>query len=108
MEEGTAIAVAKGKMKEIGIGDEFILRYRHFRLDPQETRVVKADNQYFILIYPYFNVKVKSKRGLYDMDDDGINELSHLHSGSIEITNQTNVRMDAKFLQVIPLENIKH
>lgn len=107
MEEGTAIAVAKGKMKEIGIGDEYILRYRHFRLDAEETRTVKADNQYFILINSESQVKVKSKRGLYDMEDDGINELSHLHSGKIEITNQTNLRTDAKFLQVIPLESKK-
>ena len=105
MEEGTGIAIAKNKMKELGIAEcDYILRYRHFRLDPNEKREIKGDNHYFILIYPYFNVKLESKMGIYDMEDDGVNELQHLHSGLIKIENQSRIRLDVKFIQVIPVE----
>lgn len=105
MNEGTAIELAKSKMKEIGIkACDYLLRYRHFRLDPLEQRKIKGDNHYYVFIYPYWNVRVKSKTGIYDMADDGVNELQHIHSGLIHLENQSKQRQDAKFIQVIPLE----
>lgn len=105
MEEGTGIAIAKSKMKELGIAEEdYLIRYRHFRLDPSEKRHVAGDNHHYILIYPYYNVKVESKMGIYDMEDDGVNEMQHVHTGKILLENQSKNRMDVKFIQVIPIE----
>lgn len=102
MNEGTAIEMAKEKMKEQCV-EEFILRYRHFRLDANEKRVVRAENQVFVLTYPFYNLKLKSKSGLYDLADDGLNELQHVHTGIIELENQSSVRLDVKFIQAIPI-----
>lgn len=104
MNEGTAINIAEHKMKELGVGENYILRYRHFRLDPLEEREIKGENHIYILTYPFFNIKVSSKAGVYDLEDDGINELQHVHRGIIRIKNKSNVRLDVKFIQVIPIE----
>lgn len=104
MNEGTAIEIAKGKMKELGIGDDYIIRYRHLRLDPKEERIIKGGNELFIFIYPYYNITIESKLGIYDLEDEGLNELQHVHRGTVIITNKSNIRLDAKFIQVIPLE----
>lgn len=104
MNEGTAIEIAQSKMKELGVGENYIIRYRHIRLDPQEKKGLKGENHLYILIKPDDLVKVKSKTGIYDMSDAGINEMQHLHSGLIEIENGSKGRIDVKFLQVIPLQ----
>ncbi|MCH2216323.1 MAG: hypothetical protein MK086_14245 [Flavobacteriales bacterium] len=92
-------------MKELGLAEEdYIIRYRHFRLDPEEKREIKGDNHYYFFIYPYYNIRVESKTGLYDMDDDGVNEMQHYHTGLIKLENQSKNRMDAKFIQIVPLE----
>ena len=44
MNEGTAIEIAEGKMRELGVGEDYILRYRHLRLDPKEKRKLKGEN----------------------------------------------------------------
>lgn len=103
MNEGTAITIAEHKMKELGVGENYILRYRHFRLDPNEVREIKGENHLYILTYPFYNIKVSSKAGVYDLEDDGINELQHVHRGIIKIENKSNVRLDVKFIQAIPM-----
>jgi len=102
--EGTAIEVAKSKMKELGVGENYIIRYRHLRLDSQEKRRIKGENHLYILIQPTYWIKVKSKAGIYNMSDNGINELQHIHRGLIEVENPSRRRLDAKFIQVIPLQ----
>ena len=104
MNEGTAVEIAKGKMKELGVGENYILRYRHFRLDPLEKLTIKGRNELFIFIYPFYNITIESKMGLYDLEDEGLNELQHVHRGTITVTNKSKVRLDAKFIQAIPLE----
>ncbi|MBL4704293.1 MAG: hypothetical protein JKY54_07215 [Flavobacteriales bacterium] len=103
MNEGTAIEFARRKMYELGIGERYIIRYRHFRLDPSEQIEVKAENHLFVFIYPYQNIKVSSKAGIYDSNDLAINEMQHVHRGLIQIENQSKTRLGAKFIQVIPL-----
>ena len=107
MNEGTAIDIAKGKMKELGVGDDYIIRYRHLRLDPHEKIEIKAYNEYYILTAPHYRIKITSKTGIYDMRDNGLNEMQHMHSGSIQLQNQASWRLNIRFIQVIPLEKIK-
>jgi len=108
MNEGTAITIAEHKMKELGVGKNYILRYRHFRLDPYEVREIKGQNHVYILTYPFFNISILSKAGIYDLEDNGVNELQHVHTGKIRIENKSNVRLDAKFIQVIPTTTNKN
>lgn len=102
MNEGTAIIIAEHKMKELGVGDNYILRFRHFRLDPNEVREIRGENHLYILTYPFYNIRVYSNAGVYDLEDTGANELQHIHKGRIRLENPTGSRIDAKFIQVIP------
>ncbi len=106
MNEGTAIDMAKEKMKELKVED-YILRYRHLRLDAKEKREIKAENQIYVLTYPLYNLKLQSKLGIYDLADDGLNELQHVHTGVLKLENQSNIRLDVKFIQAIPLNKRK-
>lgn len=104
MTEGTAIEIARCKMHELGVGNNYIIRYRHLRLDPNEKRTLKAENHiYFLLHSPDF-LKVESKAGIYNMLDVAVNEQQHVHTGIIKIENQSAVIEDAKFIQVIPIQ----
>ncbi len=104
MNEGTAIEIAKCKMKELSV-ENYILRYRHLRLDANEKREIKAENHIYILTYPFYNLRIKSKAGIYDLADDGLNELQHVHRGLLQLENQSNVRLDVKFIQAIPMND---
>ncbi len=105
MNEGTAIIIAEHKMRELGVGDNYLIRFRHFRLDPKEVLEIRGENHLYILTYPFYNIRVSSKTGIYDLADNGINEMQHIHRGIIRVENPTGSRIDAKFIQVIPTEN---
>lgn len=107
MNEGTAIELARRKMKEMGVGKKYILRYRHFRLSPSEKITIRGENHLFILIDPPYRIKVKSKAGIYNMVDQGINELQHIHRGLIVVENPISRTLDTRFIQVIPLHKRK-
>lgn len=107
MKEGTALEIAERKMYELGVGSNYLIRYRHILLDPKEKVKIKGQNQLYILIEPDGNCKVASKSGVYDERDVGINELQYSHRGTIEIVNLTSSRSGIKFIQVIPNTNCK-
>ena len=102
MNEGTAVEMAKEKMKEMCV-EHYILRYRHLRLDAKEKREIKAENQIYVLTYPLYSLTLISKMGIYDLADDGLNELQHVHTGQLTLQNQSGVRLDVKFIQAIPI-----
>ena len=103
MNEGTAIEIAESKMRELGVGEDYILRYRHLRLDPKEKRKLRGENHLYILISPEHEIKVASKAGIYDLSDTGINEIQYIHRGLILVENLVKMRVDVRFIQVIPV-----
>ncbi|MEZ4921874.1 MAG: hypothetical protein R2780_01770 [Crocinitomicaceae bacterium] len=102
MREGTAIEIAKSKMKELGVGKKYILRYRHFVLDSLEKKQIRSENHLFILIGENEEVKIESKAGIFDMTDEGINEQQHVHRGLIKLENFDKRIQHIRFIQVIP------
>jgi len=105
MNEGTAIEIAEQKMKEMGIGKDYIIRYRHLMLDAGQKLGIKGENHLYILIQPDMGILVASKAGIYNMNDVGINEQQHIHRGLIKIENLLKSRIDVKFIQVVPIPN---
>lgn len=106
MYETTAIAIAKSKMGEHNIED-YILRYRHIRLDSNQMMNLKADNEWYIIIDRPFYIKVESKAGIYDRRDKALREIQHVHTGGITLHNDYHQSTTVKFLQVIPLMDTK-
>jgi hypothetical protein len=102
MTEGTAIELAKQKMKESG-EENYILRFRHFQLPPISKVELNAYNELLILIRPEPYVKMYSKTGIYNSQDTKINEMQYLHQGATIIINQDyKNHLQVKVLQVIP------
>lgn len=102
MNEGTAIEIAEQKMKELGVGKEYIIRYRHLMLDAGEKKKIKGENHLYILVQPDLGIMVASKAGIYNMRDAGINEQQYIHRGQLLIESFLRSRIGVKFIQVIP------
>lgn len=103
MKEGTAIEITQRFMQEVGVGDNYNMRYRHLQLMPKERLILQGENQYFILTDPPFQLKMYSKAGIFNLRDDRINEHQYLHRGITVLINQDSKRvLQVKILQIIP------
>lgn len=106
MTEGLAIEIAERKMKELGVGDNFLIRLRHFQIPPASKIELDAENELLILVKPDEYVKMYSKAGIFNLRDNRINEMQYIHRGKTWIINQETKRyLQVKIIQVIP--NIK-
>lgn len=105
MNEGTAIEIAECRMREMGIAKEdYFLRYRHFQLGSNAQKQIQAANELFILAAPAVGIIIRSKAGIYNLSDAGVDEQQHVHRGEIKIGNLLNEAVQLRFIQVIPKE----
>jgi hypothetical protein len=90
------------RMRELGFGDSYLTRYRHFLVEDQKVIEINADNQYWFFIEPE-NMHIESERGVFDLADISINIQQHEHSGKIIIANlAAKTDLWVLFIQVIP------
>jgi hypothetical protein len=82
-----ALAYISRRMEELGYGNNYFIKCRHFSLQPEEERVIDAYNELFIFI---------------DGDNEGINEQQYEHQGKLTITNKAKILKQVKFIQAIP------
>jgi hypothetical protein len=103
MTEGLAIEIAKQIMKEQGVGESYLLRFRHFQIQPSKQVKIKSPYK-SILLTPDIDTRMSSRTGLFDQRDAGNAEMQYVHSGLITIDN-LNVKLpiQVKILQVIPI-----
>lgn len=97
-----AIEYIPRRMKDLGFGNEYYLRFRHLILQPTEKLDIAADNQFFILVDEVSDVTINSDLGYYDLADPVTNEQVYEHQGSITIQNNSEVKKSVRFIQVIP------
>ena len=90
------------RMKEMGFENNYITRWRHFQLEGGGTVHIDADNEFFLLIDPDTNLNVRSKFGVFDMGDMGVNEMQYEHRGKIDIVNNNNTVTMILFIQIVP------
>ncbi len=91
------------RMKELGFGDDYLIRWRHFQIDGAKTKIIEANNELYLLIDPGSLVIVKSKAGIYDIGDFAINEMQYEHRGKIAVINKDPRTIAVLFIQVIPV-----
>ena len=102
MNEGTAIDFAQKRMKEMGV-DTYMIRYRHLQIAPLATISLDGQNHLYYLIQPNQYIRVKSKAGIFDVQDNAVNEMQHVHRGKMTIKNlYQNRYLQVMFIQVIP------
>lgn len=97
-----ALAFIPRRMRELGYGDNYIIRWRHFQLERQQIFKIDADNEYFMLINPNSNFAVRSKAGVFDLLDEAIDEQKYEHRGKIQVKNRAKETQLILFIQVIP------
>ncbi|MFO0357637.1 MAG: hypothetical protein ACK50A_11855 [Sphingobacteriaceae bacterium] len=102
MNTALALEYIPRRMRELGYGSDYYIRFKHFVLQPNEKMELDAYNQFFILVEEVADVRVESEFGLYDIAEDKINEQSYEHQGSITIHNCLSTINHIRFIQVIP------
>ncbi len=101
MDEGTALKFAALKMEEQGIL-KYTTVYRHLQLKPNATLRIAAGSEVYILSHSNAAIRLESTTGVYDQTDTGLNELQHIHTGAITLTNHLGAPTEVKFIQTIP------
>jgi hypothetical protein len=97
-----AIEYIPRRMKDLGFGNDYYLRFRHLILQAGEKLDIAADNQFFILVDEVSDVSINSDLGYYDLSDPVTNEQCYEHQGSISILNNSASKKSIRFIQVIP------
>ena len=101
MTASIALEYIPKRMCELGYGSEYLIRFRHFVLQPEEKRKLDGNNQLFVLTEPFNDMRVESTVGLFDLSEDQVNELYYEHRGIITITNYAVHINHVRFIQVI-------
>jgi hypothetical protein len=92
------------RMKELGHGDCYFTRLRHFMLRPGERMEIPAFNQIFMLTDTCSSI-ITSEFGQFNLLDQSANEQLYEHSGRITIENRSSELSHIQFIQVIPKHN---
>lgn len=89
-----ALEYIRMRMIELGIG-EYFLKWRHFRLAPEEVREINAGDHFYFVINDIPNisidpphVRVESDFGVWDYGETATNEMIYEHRGKITLTSQ--------------------
>jgi len=90
------------RMDELGYGDRYYTRLRHFVLRSLDSITVDAEQSLLILAEPQVMVRVQSGFGVFDLSTTAANELQYEHQGSITITNYSAAPSHVRFIQGIP------
>ena len=107
MRTGFALDYIPHRMRELGYGEDYTMRFRHLVMQPNEVRRLKGFKHLYLLVEPNDAVKVESEFGLYDIEETATNELQYEHFGKITVTNKYAEIQHLQFIQVIT-KTMKH
>lgn len=97
-----ALDYIRRRMKEMGHGENYLLRLRHLLLRPGEVRELIAYGQLFVLMETSASLRLESDVGLYDLSDDQAQEIQYEHRGYIRVINLSVSPTSVRLLQAIP------
>jgi hypothetical protein len=102
MTTALALEYIPRRMKDLGYGDNYYIRFIHLRLQPAEIRVLEASCEFFILVEELVNASVESDMGVFNTTLANVNEMQYEHQGQVIITNMVTTITSVHFIQVIP------
>ena len=102
MTTALALEYIPRRMRELGYGSDYYLRFRHLVLKGGEDTELDAYNQIYILIEEVQDCSIVSDFGIYDTSFTITNEQQYEHQGTIRIKNQRTGINHVRFIQVIP------
>ncbi len=94
------------RMKELGYGDNYSLRFAHFVLIANQVVSVDASCQFFILVEEPANMDIESDTGIFNLALTTANEMQYEHQGLMTLKNLAGTINNVRFIQVIP-KNIR-
>ena len=94
------------RMKELGYGDNYSLRFAHFVLSPNQVVSIEGSCQFFILVEEPANMDIESDTGIFNLSLATTNEMQYEHQGLITVKNLVGALNSVRFIQVIP-KNIR-
>lgn len=97
-----ALAYIPRRMQEMGYGDDYLLKFRHFVIKPLQEIKISAYSQLFLLVDQPQEIAINSHFGAYDLLETNCNEVIYEHQGLIIIKNNSTEIARIRFVQVIP------
>jgi hypothetical protein len=97
-----ALTYIRKKMKDIGLGTRYQIKYRHINIPQNNSIGIDASNHYYIILHNPTNIVVISDYGVYDAEDELLNEIQYEHTGQMKILNKTAFVQSIRMIQVIP------
>lgn len=96
-----AIEYIRKRTVELGYGENYRLRFRHYTISPSGTVKIEGGTALFLLIDPIAYIRVESDAGLFDLTETTTNELQYEHQGMILLTNYSPGLQHVQMIQVI-------
>jgi hypothetical protein len=91
------------RMRELGYGDEYLLRFHFFQIPAEGTITINAyGGEFYLLVEDYEELTIESDTGFYEIESKKANQLQYEHSGEIILNNRLSGRKGFRFIQVIP------
>lgn len=104
MNPAIAFEYIPGRMKALGYGNKYYLKFRHLLVESAYPIEIAAYNQLYILIHEPPDVRVDSDSGVFDTKVSNIDEMTYEHQGLIKISTDSVTVKAVKFIQVIPIQ----
>ncbi len=102
MTVGFALEMIPRRMKELGHGDNYLLKWRHMQLDASTEIEIRSHADFHYLIAPNESIIVMSNMGCFDLQDTAINEFQYEHRGNIKVRNKSAKQAQVLFIQATP------
>jgi hypothetical protein len=106
MTTSLALEYIPRRMKELGYGDNYSLRFAHLVLAANQVVNIDGTCQFFILVEEPANIDVESDTGIFNLTLATTNEMQYEHQGLITVKNLGTTINNVRFIQVIP-KNIR-
>lgn len=102
-----AIQYIAHRMRELGYGKDYLIRWRNFQIAPSETLTIETGNDYYFLLHNTTSLIIKSRFGEFNLNDTALNELQYEHRGRLQIVNPVALNQYVQFIQAIPTHRSK-
>jgi hypothetical protein len=91
------------RMKELGYGDNYIIRTKLISVRDESIVTIEAQGgEFFLLVQDYNNLIIESDTGYYKQGTKLVTEQQYEHQGEIKIENTLGEFQYVRFIQVIP------
>lgn len=91
------------RMRELGYGDNYLIRFQVFNVIDGEQMIINAQaGEFYLLVEDYEEISIESETGYYELGNGISNQQHYEHSGEIIITNNSIDLKSIRMIQVIP------